>query len=59
MNKQKIIDAASGQVKADLVLKGAKIINVFTETLEEGDVAIADGYIVGIDADAVLVGLAE
>ena len=48
MNKQKIIDAASGAVKADLVLKNAQIINVFSESFETGDVAITDGYIVGI-----------
>ena len=42
------ISAACGRKKAELVLKHAKIVNVFTETIEEGDVAVEDGVIVGI-----------
>lgn len=44
------ISAACGRKKAELVLKHAKIVNVFTETIEEGDVAVEDGVIVGIGA---------
>ena len=44
------ISAACGRKKAELVLKHAKIVNVFTETIEEGDVAVEDGMIVGIGA---------
>lgn len=40
--------AASGAKKASLVLKHAKVVNVFTAELETGDIAIEDGYIVGI-----------
>lgn len=39
---------ASGVKKAPLVLKGGRILNVFTKELTHGDVAIADGYIAGI-----------
>lgn len=42
------IAAACGVRKAELVLKHAKIVNVFTEELEDGDIAIEDGRIVGI-----------
>lgn len=42
------IQAAAGTVKPELVLKNARILNVFTNELEEADVAVADGYIVGI-----------
>lgn len=42
------IDAARGLIKSELVLKNAKIINVFTEEIEIGDVAIHNGLIVGI-----------
>lgn len=42
------IAAACGVQKAELVLKHAKIVNVFTEELEDGDIAIEDGRIVGI-----------
>lgn len=37
-----------GRKKAELVLKHAKIVNVFTESVEEGDIAIEGGMIVGI-----------
>ena len=40
--------AASKTRKAQLVLKAAKVLNVFTEELERVDVAISDGYIVGL-----------
>ncbi|MDO4330117.1 MAG: adenine deaminase [Lachnospiraceae bacterium] len=45
---KKEIMAASGEKKAKLVLKHAKIINVFTESIEEGDIAVEAGHIVGI-----------
>lgn len=40
--------AARGLIKSDLVLKNAKIVNVFTDRVEEGNVAIKNGMIVGI-----------
>lgn len=42
------IHVASGKKKADLVLKNARVVNVFTSEIIEGDVAIVDGYIAGI-----------
>lgn len=42
------IDIAAGRQKADLVLKQAKIVNVFTEEIIEGNIAIQDGFIVAI-----------
>ena len=48
MNLKKLIDAAAGRVKADLVLKNANVLNVFTERLEQKDVAICGGYIAGL-----------
>lgn len=39
---------ARGLEKADLVLKDARIINVFTEEIVRGDIAIQDGIITGI-----------
>ncbi|SFI02608.1 Adenine deaminase [Tindallia magadiensis] len=44
----KRIAVAAGREAADLVLKNARIINVFTASVQEGDVAIQDGYIAGI-----------
>ena len=40
--------AASGEKRAGLVLKGARIVNVFTGELEEADVAVEGEYIAGI-----------
>lgn len=42
------IESASGSKKADLVLKNCKIINVFTQEIINGDIAVTDGVIVGI-----------
>ena len=46
--KQHIIDVAAGREKADLVLKNATFVNVFSGELEQGDIAVADGLIVGL-----------
>jgi adenine deaminase len=42
------LQVAKGTCKADLVLKNATIINVFTEAMEHADIAITNGIIVGI-----------
>lgn len=42
------IDIAKGEIKAELVLKNAKIINVFSHEIIDGDIAIEDGKIIGI-----------
>ncbi len=48
MNLSKQIQAALGQQKADLVIKNASVLNVFTEQFEKTDVAVTDGVIVGL-----------
>ena len=50
-NIEKIIRVARGLEKADLVIKNANIINVLSEDIHEGDIAIADGVIAGIGDD--------
>ena len=42
------VAAATGSKKAQLVLKNARIVNIFTQSVEEGDIAIEEGRIVGI-----------
>ena len=42
------IAVAQGQYEAELVIRGGKVLNVFTEELIEADVAIDAGMIVGI-----------
>ncbi len=48
MKLQDLIAVARGDKPADLVLKNASIINVFTSSIEKGDVAVYSGYIAGI-----------
>lgn len=45
---EKIINIARGIEKADLVIKNAKIVNVLSEEIHDGDIAIADGVIAGV-----------
>ena len=40
--------AARKQVRADLVLRNASYVNVFTDRVEQGNIAIKNGMIVGI-----------
>ena len=48
MKKQYIVNVASGRQKADLVLKNATYVNVFSNELCQGDIAVAKGQIVGM-----------
>lgn len=45
--KQRIIAVAAGREKADLVLKNATYVDVFTGCLATDDIAVAEGLIVG------------
>ena len=46
--KQRIIAVATGREKADLVLKNAKYLNVFSNEFLCGDIAVANGLIAGV-----------
>ena len=48
MDKKQLIEVAAARRRADLVLKNAQVLNVFTERLERRDVAIAGERIAGI-----------
>ena len=48
LKKQRIIDVAAGRAPADLVLKNATYVNVFSGELETRDIAVAEGLIVGL-----------
>jgi len=48
MQNKKMSDIARGINKADLVLKNCQIINVFSHSIEQNDIAIQDGIIVGV-----------
>jgi len=48
MNYKSIMKKARGDQKASLVLKNGRIINVYSGEIEELDIAIEDGKIIGI-----------
>ena len=49
LNKElHVIDVAAGRAPADLVLKNATYVNVFSNELCHGDIAVAEGLIVGM-----------
>ncbi|MBO7667735.1 MAG: adenine deaminase, partial [Firmicutes bacterium] len=53
MDKQKLtrrISALKGG-RAELVIRNARVVNVFTDTIEEADVGIADGVVLGVGGD--------
>ena len=43
-----MIDVAAGRTRADLVMKNANVVNVFTGDVTPGDIAIHGAYIAGI-----------
>lgn len=51
MEKQqlkKLIDVAAGRVPADIVIKNAKVVDVYNGRIVEGDIAICDELIAGV-----------
>lgn len=48
LKKRRIINAAAGREPADLVLKNATYVNVFSNELCTADIAVAEGLIVGM-----------
>ena len=45
---KKRIDVAAGRIPADLVIKNAKVIDVYSGTIVEGDIAMSDDTIAGV-----------
>ena len=46
--KRRVVGAAMGREAADLVLKNASYVNVFSNEICQGDIAVAEGLIVGM-----------
>ena len=44
----KLIQVAAGQIPADLVIKNCKVVDVYTASIIEGDIAICDDKIAGV-----------
>ena len=51
MNFEKIIDTAMEREPAELVIKNANIVDVFTQSLFTGDMSVTDGIIAAIGKD--------
>ncbi len=51
VKKQRIVHVAAGREPADLVLKNASYVNVFSSRICQGDIAVAEGLIVGMGCD--------
>ncbi len=49
MNLANRIRAAQGRIESDLLLKGVRYLDVFSCEWREGDLAISEGVIVGVD----------
>jgi adenine deaminase len=47
--RARLVDAAMGRMPCDLVLKNARILDVFTLAWSDADVAVSDGTIVGLE----------
>jgi len=50
-DRKKLVDAAAGRIPCDLVVKNAKIVNVFTGEVYSGDVGVYDGFIAHVHCD--------
>lgn len=46
--RKRLIDVAAGRKLADLVITGAKVVDVYNAKIIDGDVAVVDGFIAGI-----------
>lgn len=46
--RKRLIDVAAGREEADLVISNAHVVDVFTGTIREGDVAVVGGFIAGV-----------
>lgn len=45
---KKLVDVAAGRIAADLVIKHCKVVDVYSGTVTEQDIAICDGTIAGV-----------
>ena len=50
-DRTKLVDAASGRIPCDLVIRNTKMVNVFTGEVYPADVGIYDGFIAHVSCD--------
>jgi adenine deaminase len=53
MNRNHLLAVARGDEPADLLLRGGRVVNVFSGAIEEVDIAIVDGLVAGLGAGYV------
>lgn len=51
--KKKLIRTALGEEKSDLVLVNCRLVNLFTNKIESGNIGIRDGYIATITSEPI------
>ncbi|MCE7742951.1 MAG: adenine deaminase [Candidatus Heimdallarchaeota archaeon] len=51
MNTKKLIDSSMARIKADIILRGGKYVNVYTKELLKSDIVITENKIVHIGLD--------
>ena len=54
---KRLIDTAARRCEADLVLTNCRVFNVFTNELENAEIAIKDGYIAGVGRTSSIAGV--
>lgn len=50
-DRAKLVDAAAGRIPCDLVIKNARMVNVFTKEAYAADIGIYDGFIAHVHCD--------
>ncbi len=48
MNRRRLVDVAAGRQPADVLLRNARVVNVYTGEILEGDVALVGSFIAGV-----------
>ena len=48
VKRQRVVRVAAGREPADLVMKNASYVNVFSNQICAGDIAVAEGLIAGV-----------
>ncbi|MCI5211866.1 MAG: adenine deaminase, partial [Candidatus Electrothrix sp. ATG2] len=56
---RQLIDCAAGRIPADLVLRNGRIVHVFTGEIAQGDIAVINGSIAGVDEHGTYEGKQE
>ena len=45
---KRLIDTAAGRIPAQLVIRNARVVDLYNGEIVSGDIAVTDGYIAGV-----------